>query len=48
VAQGRQDEALELLAEAFPMRAELRSAAGSDPELAPLRADQRFRSLING
>jgi tetratricopeptide (TPR) repeat protein len=46
VGQGREDEALELLAEAFSMRDDLRSDAGRDPDLAPLKKNPRFRSLI--
>src|ERR1700704_515727 len=48
VAQGRQDEALELLAEAFAMRDDLRLGAAADPDLAPLKTNPRFRSLIIG
>jgi tetratricopeptide (TPR) repeat protein len=48
VAQGRQDEALELLAEAFAMRDELRSDAATDPDLALLKTHPRFQSLIIG
>ena len=48
VAQGRQDEALELLAEAFPMRDDLRLGAAADPDLAPLKTNPRFQSLIIG
>jgi len=47
VAQGRQDEALELLAEAFTMRPELRSEAAADRDLAKLKTHPRFQSLIN-
>jgi hypothetical protein len=48
VAQGRQDEALELLAEAFPMRDDLRLGAAADPDLAPLKTNPRFRALVIG
>jgi hypothetical protein len=48
VAQGRQDEALELLAEAFVMRDELRSEAAKDPDLALLKTHPRFQALIIG
>jgi tetratricopeptide (TPR) repeat protein len=48
VAQGRKDEALELLAEAFPMRDDLRLGAAADPDLAPLKTNPRFRALIIG
>jgi hypothetical protein len=46
VAQGRRDEAIELLTEALPLRANLRSGAASDPDLAPLQTDPRFQRLI--
>ena len=48
VAQGRQDEALELLAEAFSMRDALRSDAAADPRLAPLKTNPRFQALLIG
>ncbi len=48
VTQGRPEEALELLAEAFLMRDELRSDAATDPDLAPLKTNPRFQSLIIG
>jgi hypothetical protein len=48
VGQRRQDEALDLLAEAFPMRADLRSNAVADPNLAPLKTHPRFQSLTSG
>ena len=48
VAQGRQDEALELLAEAFSMRDALRSDAAADPRLAALKTNPRFRALLIG
>jgi hypothetical protein len=48
VAQGRQDEALELLAEAFPMRDVLRSDAATDPRLASLKTRPRFQALLIG
>jgi hypothetical protein len=48
VAQGREDEALELLAEAFPMRDDLRLGAAADPDLAPLKRNPRFRALVIG
>jgi hypothetical protein len=47
VSEGRQGEALDLLAEAFPMRADLRSGAAADPDLAPLRTNPRFQRLIS-
>ncbi len=48
VAQGRNDEAMELLAEAFAMREELRSDARKDPDLAPLKTHPGFQALIIG
>lgn len=48
VAQVRQEEALELLAEAFSMRDALRSDAAADPRLAPLKTHPRFQALIIG
>jgi hypothetical protein len=46
VAEGRPDEALALLEEAIPMRADMKEGAASDPELAALRDDARFKALI--
>ena len=46
VAEGRYDEAVTLLAEAFPMRADLRVLAAEDRDLAALQGDPRFRSLL--
>jgi tetratricopeptide (TPR) repeat protein len=46
VAQGRKDEALELLEEAAPMRPDLAEAAAGDPDLAPLKDDERFEKMI--
>jgi hypothetical protein len=48
VRQGRQDEALELLAESFLMRDDLRSDAAADPDLALLKTHPRFQALIIG
>jgi hypothetical protein len=48
VAQGRQGEALELLAEAFVMRDDLRSEAAADPDFGLLKTHPRFQSLIIG
>lgn len=48
VTQGRLDEALELLGEAFGMRDELRSEAAKDADLASLKTDPRFQSLLIG
>jgi hypothetical protein len=47
VGQGRRDEALRLLGEALPMRADLRAAAADDPDLAPLKNDPRFHALLS-
>jgi tetratricopeptide (TPR) repeat protein len=44
--QGRIDEALELLGEAFEMRPDMRGLVSGDPDLAPLREDSRFKKLI--
>ncbi|MDQ6719935.1 MAG: hypothetical protein M3003_03975 [Candidatus Dormibacteraeota bacterium] len=46
VAQGRNDDALALLDEALPMRTDLKVAAATDPDLAPLSESERFRSLV--
>jgi tetratricopeptide (TPR) repeat protein len=46
VGQRRHDEALRLLEEALPMRADLRARAATDAELAPLRTDPRFQRLL--
>lgn len=46
VAQGRNDDALALLEEALPMRTDLKAAAATDPDLAPLSESERFRSLV--
>ena len=48
VAQGRLDEALDLLDEASPMRPDILERAGLDAELAPLRGDARFEELTGG
>jgi hypothetical protein len=46
VAVGRLEEAFHLLAEALPMHAEVRAAAAANPELAPLKANPRFRAML--
>lgn len=46
VVEGRRAEALRLVAEAVPMRADLRAAAANDPELALLKDDPRFRAIV--
>jgi hypothetical protein len=46
VGQRRHDEAVRLLEEAFPMRADLRAGAAADADLAPLRTDPRFQRLL--
>jgi hypothetical protein len=45
-AQGRNDEALDLLEEALPMRPDLKAGAAADPDLGPLRESPRFRALM--
>jgi len=46
VGQRRYDEALRLLAEAMPMRDDLRGTAAKDRDLEPLRNDPRFQVLL--
>jgi hypothetical protein len=46
VDQDRVDDALELLVEAFPMRADLKDGAASDPDLAPLHDNPGFKALV--
>jgi hypothetical protein len=46
VGQRRHDEALRLLEEALPMRADLRAGAAADADLAPLRTEPRFQGLL--
>lgn len=46
VAEGRREEALALLEEAMPMRDDLRVLAANDRDLAALKDDPRFRSLL--
>ncbi len=46
-AQGRSDDAIELLKEALPMRPDMKAGASTDPDLAPLRDDARFKELIS-
>lgn len=45
-AQGRLDEAIELLKEVLAARPDMKQAATGDPELAPLRDDARFQELV--
>ena len=45
VAQGREDEAIALLEEAGPMRPDILSGAGADPDLATLKGNPRFEAL---
>jgi tetratricopeptide (TPR) repeat protein len=44
--QGRLDDAIELLQEALPMRPDMRAVAPTDPDLAPLREDPRFKEIV--
>ena len=44
--QGRVDDAIAALEEAFRLRAEMKASAGNDEDLAPLRDDPRFQELI--
>jgi hypothetical protein len=46
VEQGRLDEALDLLEEGAPMRPDLRPSFASDPDLAALKNNPRFQSII--
>ncbi len=46
VAEGRSDEALPLLKEAFPMRPDLKAAAAKDSDLGTLRDDTRLQELL--
>jgi len=45
--QGRLDEAIDLLKEALPMREDMKAAAPTDPDLAPLRDDARFKEMVS-
>jgi len=45
--QGKLDEAIELLKEALPMRPDMKAVAPTDPALAPLRDDARFKELVS-
>jgi hypothetical protein len=44
--EGKVDEALELLAEGFPMRPDIRAGAADDDDLQSLRGDPRFEALL--
>lgn len=44
--EGKVDEAIELLAEGFPMRPDIRARAADDDDLKSLRGDPRFEELI--
>ncbi len=46
VAERRNDDALALLREAFPMRPDLKAAATEDSDLGTLRDDARFQELL--
>lgn len=48
VALNRLEEALDLLKESFPMRPDLKESATADADLAALRDDERFQTLIKG
>jgi len=45
--QGRLDDAIQLLKEALPMRPDMKAGASTDPDLAPLRDEARFKELIS-
>src|ERR1700694_1603966 len=45
--QDRLDEALDLLAEAFPLRPDYKQAAQQDADLAALHNDPRFKTLVS-
>ena len=44
--QGRLDDAIAALEEAFRLRGEMKASAPDDEDLAPLREDPRFQELI--
>jgi hypothetical protein len=46
VGEGRHEDALALLKEAFPMRPDIQANASQDAELGTLRDDPRFQELI--
>jgi len=48
IAQGRLDEALDLLEESFPMRPDLKESAAGDSDLAALHDSARFQALLKG
>ncbi len=48
VAEGRLHEALSLLDEALPMRADIHASAADDPDLAALKDEPRFRAMLTG
>jgi hypothetical protein len=45
--QGRLDEAIDLLKEALPMRPDMKEVAPTDPDLALLRDDARFKEIVS-
>ena len=45
--QGRIDDAIELLREALPMRPDMKAAAATDPDLAALHDDARFKEIVS-
>ena len=46
-SEGKRDEAIDLLAEGFPMRPDIRAHAAEDDDLQSLRGDPRFEALIS-
>ena len=44
--EGREDDAIDLLQEAIPMRPDIKNLAPDDKDLGDLRADPRFQELV--
>ena len=44
--EGREDDAIDLLQEAIPMRPDIKNLAPDDKDLGELRADPRFQELV--